>query len=64
MVDGDEKPLVCGVVDGDDESWPESDLEIRPGEKIREMKPLTESQADCEEPCDDSLRTRVSQSVI
>lgn len=55
MVDGDEKPRVCGVVDGDDESWPESDLEIRPGEKIAEMTPFTESQADCKKPSKDRL---------
>lgn len=33
MVEGDEKPRVCGVVEGDDESWPESDLVIRAGRK-------------------------------
>lgn len=33
MVEGDEKPRVCGVVEGDDESCPESDFEIRPGKK-------------------------------
>lgn len=31
-VDGDEKPRVWGVVEGDDESWPVSDL-IIPGRK-------------------------------
>lgn len=35
MVDGDEKPLVCGVVEGDEESWPESDFVIRPGKNDR-----------------------------
>lgn len=33
MVEGDEKPRVCGVVEGDDESCPESDFEIRPRRK-------------------------------
>lgn len=33
MVGGDEKPRVWGVLEGDDESWPESDLEIRAGRK-------------------------------
>lgn len=35
VVDGDEKPCVWGVEEGEDDSWPESDIVIRAGRQAK-----------------------------